>query len=135
MDFDTSKTEVGGYVALAKEAVKAVALPTGYSMISSGQYKNMLRVKERLKGDLPLTLVLIFGLLYLNTKSAFKAPLVMLAVPFSAIGAVWLPFFLGCNVSIAVSTSSRREGRSRAKSRPAPPRPPDLAAELERNTS
>ena len=62
----------------------------------------MLRVKERLKLILPLTLVLIFALLYMNTKSAFKASVVMLAVPFSAVGAVWLLWGLGYNVSIAV---------------------------------
>jgi Cu(I)/Ag(I) efflux system membrane protein CusA/SilA len=86
VDFDTSRTDVGRYVALAKEAVKPVTdhLPAGYSLTWSGQYENMLRVKERLKVILPLTLVLIFGLLYLNTRSAFKASIVMLAVPFSA---------------------------------------------------
>jgi Cu(I)/Ag(I) efflux system membrane protein CusA/SilA len=68
----------------------------------SGQYENMLRVKERLKLVVPLTLVLIFGLLYMNTRSSFKAALVMLAVPFSAVGAVWLLWALGYNVSIAV---------------------------------
>jgi Cu(I)/Ag(I) efflux system membrane protein CusA/SilA len=62
----------------------------------------MLRVKERLKIILPLTLVLIFGLLYANTRSTFKAALVMAAVPFSAVGAVWLLWALGYNVSIAV---------------------------------
>jgi Cu(I)/Ag(I) efflux system membrane protein CusA/SilA len=104
VDFDTSKIDVGTYVGQAKLAVKSVtdALPTGYSMTWSGQYENMLRVKERLKVILPLTLLLIFGLLYMNTRSAFKASLVMLAVPFSAVGAVWLLFFLGYNVSIAV---------------------------------
>jgi Cu(I)/Ag(I) efflux system membrane protein CusA/SilA len=62
----------------------------------------MLRVKERLKLIIPLTLVLIFGLLFMNTKSSFKAALVMAAVPFSAIGAVWLLWALGYNISIAV---------------------------------
>jgi Cu(I)/Ag(I) efflux system membrane protein CusA/SilA len=103
VDFDTSKTDVGGYVEEAKKAVAAsVTLPTGYSMAWSGQYENMLRVKERLKLILPLTLVLIFALLYMNTKSSFKAAVVMLAVPFSAVGAVWLLWLLGYNVSIAV---------------------------------
>jgi len=104
VDFDTSRIDVGRYVALAKEAVKPVTdhLPAGYSLTWSGQYENMLRVKERLKVILPLTLVLIFGLLYLNTRSAFKASIVMLAVPFSAIGAIWLLWLLGYNVSIAV---------------------------------
>jgi Cu(I)/Ag(I) efflux system membrane protein CusA/SilA len=103
VDFDTSKTDVGSYVDQAKKAVAAgVELPTGYDMTWSGQYENMLRVKERLKLILPLTLVLIFGLLYMNTRSAFKASLVMLAVPFSAIGAVWLLWALDYNISIAV---------------------------------
>ena len=103
VDFDTSKIDVGSYVTEAKKAVAAgVALPTGYHMSWSGQYENMLRVKERLKLVIPLTLVLIFGLLYVNTRSSFKAALVMAAVPFSAVGAVWLLWALGYNVSIAV---------------------------------
>jgi len=67
----------------------------------SGQYENMIRVHERLKMVIPVTLALIFVLLYMNTRSAFKASLVMLAVPFSAIGAIWLFYILGYNVSIA----------------------------------
>ncbi len=103
VDFDTSKIDVGGYVDQAKLALgSALQVPTGYALSWSGQYENMLRVKERLKVILPLTLVLIFGLLYLNTRSSFKAGLVMLAVPFSAIGAVWLLWLLGYNISIAV---------------------------------
>jgi Cu(I)/Ag(I) efflux system membrane protein CusA/SilA len=103
VDFDTAKVDVGTFVAQAKELVAThVHLPTGYALSWSGQYENMLRVKERLKLILPLTLALIFGLLYLNTKSAFKASVVILAVPFSAIGAVWLLYVLGYNVSIAV---------------------------------
>jgi Cu(I)/Ag(I) efflux system membrane protein CusA/SilA len=103
VDFDTSQIDVGSYVDEAKKAVAAaVKLPTGYAMSWSGQYENMLRVKERLKLILPLTLVLIFALLYMNTKSSFKAAVVMLAVPFSAVGAVWLLYVLGYNISIAV---------------------------------
>ncbi len=103
VDFDTSKIDVGTFVDRAKQVVAAgVTLPTGYSLAWSGQYENMLRVKERLKFILPLTLVLIFALLYMNTKSSVKASIVMLAVPFSAIGAVWLVWALGYNVSIAV---------------------------------
>ena len=103
VDFDTSKIDVGSYVDEAKKAVLAsITLPTGYTLGWSGQYENMLRVKERLKLILPITLVLIFALLYMNTKSAVKASIVMLAVPFSAIGAVWLLWLLGYNVSIAV---------------------------------
>jgi Cu(I)/Ag(I) efflux system membrane protein CusA/SilA len=103
VDFDTSKIDVGSYVEQAKKAVESsVKLPVGYAMSWSGQYENMLRVKERLKVIVPLTLVLIFGLLFMNTKSAFKASVVMLAVPFSLIGAVWLLYALDYNVSIAV---------------------------------
>ena len=101
VDFDTSKVDIGTYVDEAKKAVAAVKVPTGYSLTWSGQYENMLRVRERMKLVLPITIVLIFGLLYMNTKSAFKAGIVMLAVPFSAIGAVWLMWALGYNVSIA----------------------------------
>ncbi|MDP3154803.1 MAG: CusA/CzcA family heavy metal efflux RND transporter [Archangium sp.] len=103
VDFDTSKVDIGSYVAEAKKAVASqVKVPTGYSLTWSGQFENMLRVRERLTLILPLTLVLIFGLLYLNTKSAFKAGLVMLAVPFSAVGALLLLSLLGYNLSIAV---------------------------------
>jgi Cu(I)/Ag(I) efflux system membrane protein CusA/SilA len=103
VDFDTSKIDVGSYVQHAKAAIeKELKLPAGYSLTWSGQYENMIRVKERLKLILPITLVLIFGLLYANTKSAFKASVVMLAVPFSAIGAFWLLWMLGYNMSIAV---------------------------------
>ena len=101
VDFDTSKVDIGSYVDEAKKAVAAVKVPTGYSLTWSGQYENMLRVRERLKLVLPITIVLIFALLYMNTKSAVKASIVMLAVPFSAIGAVWLMYVLGYNVSIA----------------------------------
>jgi Cu(I)/Ag(I) efflux system membrane protein CusA/SilA len=100
---DITGRDVGGYVEDAKRAVAAeLKLPTGYSIVWSGQYENMLRVRERLKVVLPLTIVLIFLLLYANTKSTFKAAVVMLAVPFSLVGAVWLLWLLGYNISIAV---------------------------------
>ena len=94
--------DIGGYVEEAKQKVSAqLNLPTGYTLQWSGQYENMIRVKERMKVIIPITLVLIFILLFANTKSAFKAFVVMLAVPFSAIGAIWLFYFLDYNVSIA----------------------------------
>ena len=103
VDFDTARIDVGSYVRQAKAAIDSqLKLPPGYSLSWSGQYENMLRVKERLKLILPITLVLIFGLLLANTRSVFKASLVMLAVPFSAIGAFWFLHFLGYNMSIAV---------------------------------
>jgi Cu(I)/Ag(I) efflux system membrane protein CusA/SilA len=100
---DISGTDVGGYVRQAKEAVeRAVEVPTGYAVQWSGQYENMLRVRERLKIVVPITIFIIVVLLYVNTRSAVKAGIVMLAVPFSLIGAVWLLYLLGYNTSIAV---------------------------------
>ena len=100
---DITGRDIGGYVADAKKAVSEnLRLPTGYSLIWSGQYENMQRVKERLKIVLPVTILLIFLLLYANTKSTFKALVVMLAVPFSLVGAVWLLWILGYNISIGV---------------------------------
>ena len=99
---DIADRDVGSYVDEAKQAVlQNVTLPTGYSIIWSGQYENMLRVRERLKVVVPVTIFLIFMLLYMNTKSTFKALVVMLAVPFSVVGAVWLMYILDYNVSIA----------------------------------
>ena len=103
VDFDTAQRDVGGYVADAKRAVAARLAPTpGYALQWSGQFENMTRVRERMQIVLPVTLLLIFLLLYANTKSAIKASIVMLAVPFSLVGAVWLLHLLDYNVSIAV---------------------------------
>jgi len=103
LDFDTSKVDVGTYVKNAKALAEAeLELPVGYSLTWSGQFENMIRVKDRLKIILPITLALIFGLIYANTRSAAKTWIVMLAVPFSAIGAFWLMWLLDYNTSIAV---------------------------------
>jgi Cu(I)/Ag(I) efflux system membrane protein CusA/SilA len=100
---DLAGRDVGGYVEDAKARVaKELTLPDGYTLTWSGQYENMQRVYERLKLVVPITFFLIFLLLYINTRSAVKACIVMLAVPFSAIGAVWLLWLLEYNVSIAV---------------------------------
>ena len=100
---DMTGRDIGGYVNEAKRRVaEKLTLPAGYSLSWSGQYENMLRVKERLKVVLPLTLFIICFLLYMNTKSLVKTGIVLLAVPFSLIGAVWLLWLLGYNVSIAV---------------------------------
>ncbi len=99
---DLASSDIGGYVERAKKLVQdKLSLPTGYSLVWSGQYENMLRVRERMKIVIPITLVLIFALLYMNTKSVVKASIVMMAVPFSLIGAVWLMYLLGYNISIA----------------------------------
>ena len=98
----TVSQDIGGYVDQAKQLVREkLSLPPGYSLIWSGQYENMLRVRERLKIVIPFTLLLIIGLLYLNTKSMMKTSIVLLAVPFSLIGAIWLMFGLGYSLSIA----------------------------------
>jgi len=103
VDFDTEKRDVSRYVADAKQAVATKLTPSqNYTLTWSGQFENMERVRERLKWILPLTGLLIFLLLFLNTKSTFKAALVMLAVPFSAVGAIWLLYLLGYHISIAV---------------------------------
>jgi Cu(I)/Ag(I) efflux system membrane protein CusA/SilA len=95
--------DVGGYVQEAKERVQErLDLPTGYTLVWSGQYENLARVRERLKVVIPLTLGLIALLLYLNTKSGVKTAIVLLAVPFSLVGAVWLLWGLGYHMSIAV---------------------------------
>jgi Cu(I)/Ag(I) efflux system membrane protein CusA/SilA len=99
---DVAGRDIGSWVAEAKrEVVSRVTLPAGYALQWSGQYENMERVKKRLTVVIPLTLFLIVVLLYLNTKSAVKTSIVLLAVPFSAVGAIWLLYALGYNVSIA----------------------------------
>lgn len=102
IDIDPNQIDVGRYVENAKKIVeKKIHLPTGYLMSWSGQFENMERVKERLKIVIPITLLLIIFLLHFNTKSWVKTSIVLLAVPFSLIGAVWLLVFLGYNISIA----------------------------------
>ncbi len=102
VDVDTSKIDIGSFVKDAKKTVEAkVKVPTGYSIAWSGQFENMERVKERLKIVIPITLFLIAFLLFFNTKSWIKTGIVMLAVPFSLIGAVWFMWILGYHSSIA----------------------------------
>ena len=77
-------------------------LPPGYALLWSGQYEAMERVTQRLRVIVPLTLFLILFLIYLNTRSLVKTAIVLLAVPFSAVGAVWFLYLLGYNMSIGV---------------------------------
>jgi Cu(I)/Ag(I) efflux system membrane protein CusA/SilA len=100
---DVAGRDVGSYVDEAKKLVRdKVKLPPGYTLVWSGQYEAMQRVREKLTVILPLTLFLIVMLLYLNTKSAAETLLIVLAVPFSAVGAIWLLYLLGYNMSIGV---------------------------------
>jgi Cu(I)/Ag(I) efflux system membrane protein CusA/SilA len=101
---DIAGRDLGGYVQDAQRAVAAkVPLPPGYHLVWSGQYEYLERAKKRMKYVIPLTLLIIVVLLYLSTKSATKVALVLLAVPFSLVGAFWLLYLLGYNLSIAVA--------------------------------
>jgi Cu(I)/Ag(I) efflux system membrane protein CusA/SilA len=98
---DVAGRDVGGYVEEAKAAVRdKIKLPPGYALVWSGQYEAMQRVREKLTIVLPLTLLLIVMLLYVNTKSIAKTLIIILAVPFSAVGAIWLLHLLNYNMSI-----------------------------------
>jgi Cu(I)/Ag(I) efflux system membrane protein CusA/SilA len=100
---DVSGRDIGSYVHDAKAAVAdKVKVPTGYELVWSGQYEFMQRVAQRLKMVVPITLFIVFLLLYFNTGSAIKTLIILLAVPFSAIGAVWFLYLLHYNMSIAV---------------------------------
>lgn len=100
---DVTGRDMGRYVEDAKRAVAAnVALPAGYQVVWSGQYEYLQRVVERLWVVVPVTLVIVFLLLYLNTNSMVKTMIILLAVPFSAVGAIWLLYLLDYNMSIAV---------------------------------
>jgi Cu(I)/Ag(I) efflux system membrane protein CusA/SilA len=100
---DLAGRDPNGYVAEAAQLLREkMTLPPGYALAFSGQYEAAQRVKERLLLVVPLTLLLIFLLLYLNTRSLGKTMIILLAVPFSAIGAVWLLYFLDYHLSVAV---------------------------------
>jgi Cu(I)/Ag(I) efflux system membrane protein CusA/SilA len=102
VNVDLAGRDIGGYVAEAKKKVeRELVLPTGYNLVWSGQYENMARVFQRLKLVIPLTLGIIWLLIFLNTGSGVRTAIVLLAVPFSLIGAVWLMWALGYNLSIA----------------------------------
>ena len=100
---DIHDIDVGTYIAKAKEAIAArLKIPSGYSLVWSGQFEYMEAAKKRLQVIIPVTLVLVFLLLYLNTHSLAKVGIIMLAVPFSLLGAIWLLYLLGYNLSVGV---------------------------------
>ena len=100
---DIRNIDVGSYVERAREAVaEGVELPAGYSIVWSGQYEYMQRAQQRLMYVVPLTLMLIFVIIYLNNRSIIETALVLAAAPFALIGAVWLLYALDYNLSIAV---------------------------------
>ena len=100
---DLRDVDIGGYVEAAREAVAdGVALPPGYTLAWSGQYEYLERAERRLMYVVPLTLLLIFVLIYLSNRSAAETCLVLLGVPFAVAGSFWLLYILGYDLSIAV---------------------------------
>jgi len=100
---DIKDIDVGSYIENAKEVIaKNVELPKGYSIEWSGQFEYMERANDKLAIVIPFTLLLVVVLIYLNTKSFSKTGVVLLALPFSMVGAVWFLYFAGFNISIAV---------------------------------
>jgi Cu(I)/Ag(I) efflux system membrane protein CusA/SilA len=100
---DIAGIDVGTYVERAQKAVAgAVHLPPGYSVVWSGQYEYMQAAAKRLAVVIPLVVVAIVMLLYFATHSWLRVAIVLLAVPFSLVGAVWLLYLLGYNLSLAV---------------------------------
>ncbi|HSG05066.1 MAG TPA: efflux RND transporter permease subunit, partial [Nitrospiria bacterium] len=100
---DIRDIDVGTYVKNAQKIVaESILLPPGYSLTWSGQYEYMERAKERLKLVIPLTLGIIFLLLFFNFQSITESLIVMLSLPFSLVGGIWLMYFLGYNMSVAV---------------------------------
>jgi len=100
---DVAGRDPGSYIREANQLLRdRIKLPAGYSVSWSGQYESMQRATERLKLVVPITLFLIVLLLYFNTRSVPKTIIVLLAVPFSAVGALWFLYFAGYNLSVAV---------------------------------
>ena len=99
---DFSGRDVGGYVDDAKKKVASLKIPDGYRLEWSGEYEYLVKTHERLKVVMPLTALIIFVLIFLNTQRITKTMIVLLAVPFSLVGSFWLLYLLGYNMSIAV---------------------------------
>ena len=101
---DIRDRDLGGYVADAQRAVQAsIQFPPGYYVMWSGQYEYLERATARLKIVVPVTLLIIFLLLYLNFRSITETMIVMLSLPFALVGGLWLMWWLGFNLSVAVA--------------------------------
>lgn len=101
---DIAGRDLGGYVAEAQEAVsKSVEMPPGYSVAWSGQFEYLERAKARLSVVVPLTLAIIFLLLFLNFRALTETLIVMLSLPFALVGGIWLMWWLDFNSSVAVA--------------------------------
>jgi Cu(I)/Ag(I) efflux system membrane protein CusA/SilA len=100
---DVADRPLGDYVEDAQRALRdGLQLPAGFSILWSGQYESAQRTRERLRLIVPVTVALVLFLLYCNTRSVVKTMIVILAVPFSAVGAIWMVYALGYNLSVAV---------------------------------
>ncbi|MFZ2053428.1 MAG: CusA/CzcA family heavy metal efflux RND transporter [Candidatus Aminicenantales bacterium] len=100
---DIRDIDVGTYVRQAKKAVDAsVSFPSGYSIIWSGQYEYMQRAQQRLRLVLPVTLLIIFLLLYFNFRNVTESLIIMLSLPFALVGGIWLMWLSGYNMSVAI---------------------------------
>ncbi|NOY91997.1 MAG: efflux RND transporter permease subunit [Deltaproteobacteria bacterium] len=100
---DVIGSDIGGYVERAQEAVRTeINLPPGYSIVWSGQFEYMQRASEKLSKIVPITLLLVFFMLYLNFRTFKEAGLVMGLLPFALIGGVWLLYVLNYDLSVAV---------------------------------
>jgi Cu(I)/Ag(I) efflux system membrane protein CusA/SilA len=101
---DIRDRDLGGYVVDAQRAVQAsIQFPRGYYVVWSGQYEYLERATARLKIVVPVTLLIIFLLLYLNFRSVTETMIVMLSLPFALVGGLWLMWWLGFNLSVAVA--------------------------------
>ena len=101
---DIRDRDLGGYVADAQRTVQAtIQFPPGYYVMWSGQYEYLERAAARLKLVIPMTLTIIFLLLYLNFRSIAETLIVMLSLPFALVGGLWLMWWLGFNLSVAVA--------------------------------
>jgi Cu(I)/Ag(I) efflux system membrane protein CusA/SilA len=100
---DITGIDVGTYVKRAKEALqKELRIPEGYTIVWSGQYEYMERANKRLKVVVPITLLIIFLLLFFNFKNVTESLIVMLSLPFALVGGLWFMYLLGYNMSVAV---------------------------------
>ena len=101
---DITGVDVGTYVKRAQQTVsEKIKMPPGYSLVWSGQYEYMVRAQKRLMVVVPMTLVIIFLLLYFNFKSITESLIIMLSVPFALTGGLWFMYLLGYNMSVAVA--------------------------------
>ena len=116
---DMSGRDIGGFIADAQAAIaQKLQLPAGYTLVWSGQFENIQEANARLKWAVPLTFIIIVMLLYAATKSWFRVGVVLLAVPFSLVGAIWFLYLLGYNMSLAVWVGIIALGRTRCRDGP-----------------